>query len=170
MGRRGHPIVVTTDIPGLVLRQHVPDDADPYYDLVQANREHLTRFSGYEDEVARSRTDIERRLHEPDESLRFGIWHQDELVGHISLLHQDPPCWGLGYWLSEHATGRGFMTAAASALLRFAKQSLSATEIRAAVTHGNDKSAAVLARLGFTDVADRPTHGSYVLHLAGSSD
>ncbi len=155
-----------TGVPGLVLRRHTPADAGTYYELVQANCDHLVRHGDYTDLVARTREEIERGFAAArDASLRFGIWTDDRLIGHVTLVHGVPPRWGLGFWLAETATGRGYMAASLSRLLEYAQHELDATEVLAGVTHGNHRSSAVLTRLGFEPIATFSTYSRYRLLL-----
>jgi RimJ/RimL family protein N-acetyltransferase len=160
-------VELQTHVPGLVLREHTAKDAGPYYDLVQANRAHLTRHGDYTELVASTRDGTERRFANPQRpSVRCGIWKDDRLIGHVTLVHAEPPRWGVGFWLSEHASGQGFMTAALAALLDYARTELNAAEVLAGVTQGNHRSAAVLTRLGFAPITHFPTYTRYQLVLA----
>jgi ribosomal-protein-serine acetyltransferase len=82
------------------------------------------------------------------------------LIGRADLVPVDPPRYGLGYWLGEEATGHGYATAAVRALLDHAR-SLGATDVLAGVTHGNDRSVALLRRLGFARVAEFDAYDRY---------
>src|SRR5438045_620085 len=98
---------------GGVLRRLSAADAAAYYEIVQRNRRHLTALGDYLDEVEASTDDFRQRFGlESDPSLLMGIWRNGVLVGHVGLLHRDPPRWGLGYWLALEATGHGIATAA----------------------------------------------------------
>lgn len=144
---------------GGVLRRLSVADAPAYYEAVQRNRDHLTAIGDYLDEVAGSVDDLRQRFgNESDLSVLMGIWRTNVLVGHVGLLHREPPRWGLGYWLALEATGQGIATAAVGALLEFGRRELGVEEVLAGVTHGNDKSVAVLTRLGFAPVADFDTY------------
>lgn len=98
--------------------------------------------------------------------MRCGIWKDNRLIGHVTLVHGEPPRWGLGFWISEDASGRGLMTASLTALLAYARSELGASEVLARATHGNHRSSAVLGRLGFVLVAHFPTYTRYRLVLA----
>jgi RimJ/RimL family protein N-acetyltransferase len=138
-----------------VLRRLSGADASAYYDAVQRSRAHLTALGDYLDEVAASADDFRRRFEsESDLSLLMGIWRDGVLIGHVALLHREPPKWGLGYWLTQEATGQGIATAAVGEVLEFGRRELGVEEVLAGVTHANDKSVAVLTRLGFEQVAD----------------
>ncbi|WP_199511210.1 GNAT family N-acetyltransferase [Nucisporomicrobium flavum] len=151
-----------TTIDGLRLRHLDARDAGEYHALVRRNTAHLTRLGDYRDEAAASVDDVTVRLSEPS-PLRYGIVLHDRLIGRVDLVPVDPPRYGIGYWLSEDATGHGYATAAVLAVLEHAR-SLGATDVFAGVTHGNDRSVAVLRRLGFSRVAEFDSYDRY--HLA----
>ncbi|MEV4889062.1 GNAT family N-acetyltransferase [Nonomuraea sp. NPDC055795] len=158
--------VVPTSVPRLTLRPLTADDVEPYYELIVRNREHLTRHGDYEEVKVATRESVARDLVSPlDRNLRFGLWFEDQLVGRADLNPVDPPRYSIGYWLDEGVTGRGYMTAACGALIDFARAGLGATDVFAGVTHGNDRSVAVLERLGFGAVADFERYTRFHLSL-----
>jgi RimJ/RimL family protein N-acetyltransferase len=160
-------VELETEVPGLIVREHTSSDAGAYYELVQANRDHLTRHGDYSELVASTREETERRFASPASAdVRCGIWKDSRLIGHMTLVHGEPPRWGLGFWISEDASGRGFMTASLTALLEYARSELGASEVLAGVAHGNHRSSAVLGRLGFVPIAHFPTYTRYQLVLA----
>ncbi|MBI4941660.1 MAG: GNAT family N-acetyltransferase [Actinobacteria bacterium] len=144
-----------TAVAGLELRPLLAGDADRYLALAQANREHLTAHGDYVDEVAASVGDVRAQLERTaaDPPLTFGIWWQDTLVGRCDLVPVDPPRYGLGYWVSAASQGRGLASAAVSAVLAYAQTRCTATDVFAGVTHGNERSVALLRRLGFVEAA-----------------
>jgi len=142
-------MILKTNQPGLTLRQLTPADAPTLFDLVQSNRTHLTARGNYATQVAASVEAIAAELSAVDQSTCFGIFHDATLIGRIDLVAVDPPRYSLGYWLSASHTGQGFATAAAQAAIEFAFNQSAATDIFAGVTHGNDRSVALLRRLGF---------------------
>ncbi|UXN74750.1 GNAT family N-acetyltransferase [Devosia sp. A8/3-2] len=99
-------------------------------------------------------------------NLRFGLLLKGELIGRIDLVPVDPPKYGLGYWLAEKATGKGYATAALQALIGFARSDLNATDIYAGVTRGNLRSEALLERAGFLPVADFDSYRRFHLSSA----
>jgi len=107
--------------------------------------------------------DVARRLASEDGSSGgFGVsWH-----GRVDLVPVDPPRYGLGYWLSAEATGKGLASAAVRALLDHAGSVLGATDVFAGVTHGNTPSEALLRRLGFRVVTDLGQYSRFHLSLA----
>jgi RimJ/RimL family protein N-acetyltransferase/predicted N-acetyltransferase YhbS len=152
-----------TTIDDLRLRHLDARDAGEYHALVRRNAAHLTRLGDYRDEVAATPDDVTARLSEPA-PLRYGIFLGGRLIGCADLVPVDPPRYGLGYWLSEDATGHGYATAAVRALLDHAR-TLGATDVLAGVTHGNARSVALLRRLGFARVAEFDSYDRFHLSL-----
>lgn len=142
--------MLATSISGLVLIPLTEDHSLALYTLIQHNRAHLTTHGDYEALVATPPDKLARELADPtNRDLRFGIFLRQELVGRMDLIPVEPPRYGLGYWLAENATGKGYATVALNAVLEFASSALQASDIFAGVTHGNLASVAVLERNGF---------------------
>ncbi|MBF6331425.1 GNAT family N-acetyltransferase [Nocardia transvalensis] len=157
-----------TCVAGLVLRELTVADASEYYAVLDRNREHLSRFGDYQQEKAATPEWVVGYFSDPpDGNIRYGIRYGEQLVGRVDLNPVDPPRYGIGYWLDEQHTGRGYAMAACAAVIDHAR-TLGATEIYAGVTHGNHKSVAVLDRLGFRPVAEFPTHVRYRLTVRRS--
>ncbi|SHF67764.1 GNAT family N-acetyltransferase [Streptoalloteichus hindustanus] len=161
---------LATARPGLELRSLLPTDGATYAALMAANTAHLTRHGDYTDIVTASPADHTATLAASDPRHHFGIHEAGHLVGSATLVPRDPPRYGLGYLLAEHACGRGIATLAVHALARHARDNLAATDLFAGVTHGNLPSVALLRRLGFHRVATFPTHDRYHLDLAALPD
>ncbi|MFD0558636.1 ribosomal-protein-serine acetyltransferase [Stackebrandtia endophytica] len=146
---------LATADPDLRLVELTATDARDYHDLLRRSHVHLTEFGDYDREVDSTFEEILAHFEKPaDRHHRYGIRLSDRLIGRIDLNPVDPPRYSIGYWLGVDALGRGYATLAAQALITHAGAHLAATEIYAGVTHGNHRSVAVLARLGFTQVAD----------------
>lgn len=145
--------MLVTPIPNLVVTPLAEHHSLALYELIQENSSHLTAHGDYEDLVAAPLARIAAEFKQPTNSnLRFGIFVRRQLVGSIDLVPVAPPRYGLGYWLGETSTGKGYATAALQALMEFARTELRATDIFAGVTHGNWRSRAVLERVGFAAV------------------
>lgn len=151
--------VLPTDLPGLTLRHLNADDAPAYHALLTANRAHLTQHGDYQEETAKDLAAVTADLTRPGD-LRYGVWHDDTLIGRADLVAVAPPRYSLGYFLAETATGRGYATAACRAIIDLAVR-LGATDVYAGVTHGNKASAAVLERAGLHQVAEFDTYVRY---------
>jgi RimJ/RimL family protein N-acetyltransferase len=155
---------LSTAMPGLVLRELTVADAPAYYRVLDRNRDHLSRYGDYQDEANATPAWATDHLNHPTPD-RFGIWLDHHLIGRVDLVHAAPPRYGLGYWLSQHATGHGYATTACAALIDHARSHYGATDIFAGVTHGNHHSVALLQRLGFQPVTDFDTYTRFHLRL-----
>lgn len=148
-------IRLRTERLNLVLYPFTLADVPGHLALVQANAAHLTRFGDYQEDVSLDLAGWMERFAQPhDRDGLFRIVMESVPVGLIHLVPVDPPRFGLGYWLAESATGHGYATAAVKAIVVYAREQRGATDVFAGVTHGNEKSSAVLARCGFQQVAD----------------
>ena len=145
--------MIKTSIDGLVLAPLTEDHSLALHELIQENRAYLTANGDYADLIATPLKRLALELAGPSSrNLRYGICVRQQLLGRIDLIPVAPPHYGIGYWLAESATGKGYATAALQALLKFARAELQATDIFAGVTHGNSRSSAVLERAGFVPV------------------
>lgn len=157
---------ITTDIPGLILRELTIADAGAYFELLDVNREHLSRLGDYQEEGRATPAWARAHLSEATgQNLRYGIRLNGALIGRLDLLAIDPPRYGTGYWLDEHHTGSGYAAAACRALCDHAARQLGATDIFAGVTHGNTRSVSLLERLGFENVAEFEHYDRFQLRL-----
>lgn len=159
-------LTLTTVFPDLVLQVLTQSHALELYDLLQQNRDYLTAHGDYADQLAMSHKELEDDLGDDHGNLRFGLLLRGELIGRIDLVPVNPPKYGLGYWLAEKVTGKGYATAALQALIAFARMDLHATDIYAGVTHGNRRSVTLLERAGFLPVADFNSYRRFHLRLA----
>ncbi|KQN72852.1 GNAT family N-acetyltransferase [Devosia sp. Leaf64] len=157
-------MILTTSRPDLTLRQLTPVDAAMLYDLIHSNHTHLTAHGDYSAQVASSIEAIAAELSTGDQSTRFGIFHDAALIGRVDLVAVELPRYCLSYWLSASHTGQGFATAAVQAAIEYAFNQSAATDIFAGVTHGNDRSVALLRRLGFDAIKQFETYTRF--HLA----
>ena len=130
-------------------------DAEELYAVVDANRAYLARWMPWAQdntlEAARDFIRLTRRQLADNEGFSLGIIEAGAIVGSIGFHRVD---WrdrstGIGYWLAEHAQGRGTVTLAVTALLdhAFGTWDLNRVEISAGV--GNTRSRAIPERLGF---------------------
>ena len=143
-------VVLETTRDGVLLRSLRPNDAVRYAALLRTNHDHLTRLGDYAAEVTTSSAAYAEQFSAKGPALAFGVYEAGALVGAVALVAVDPPKYGLGYWLAQDACGRGLATLAVAAVVRHAAADLGATDVYAGVTHGNNKSVAVLTRTGFS--------------------
>lgn len=75
-----------------------------------------------------------------------------EVIGCVGARWESEPhrCMTLGYWVAEPHWGRGIVTEAAAALVRHVFDAYAVERVQSVVFVGNDASARVLTKLGFT--------------------
>lgn len=157
-------VLLETRRDGVTLRRLTPSDAPAYVSLLHSSEAHLTKLGDYLDEMTRPASVYAQQFSDDGPAVTFAIEDLGTTVGSIALVRVDPPKYGLGYWLAEDACGRGLASVAVAAVTDFAFHQLEATDIFAGVSHGNDKSVAVLLRNGFDLAADFENYTRY--HLA----
>lgn len=142
---------------GLYLRHLTLGDAPVVFAAVEEDRESLRQWLPWVDEshsvsdTLRFIEEAQRRRREGS-ALTYGCWVELDFCG-VTGLHDIDLTNGsaqIGYWLKETAQGRGWMTQCCASLMGivFEILGLERLEIRCAV--GNEKSAAIPLRLGFT--------------------
>jgi len=143
---------------GRSLRQLEDADAEELFDLIDANREHLSNwmpFVGQTRTVADSLAFIRaaRRQWEENRGVQLAIVRDGKIIGVAGFHGID---WtrrstSVGYWLAASQQGSGTMTATVAAMLdhAFGSWGLARVEIRAGVT--NRRSRAIPERLGFRE-------------------
>ncbi len=152
--------------PGVILRRLSLDDAEEYFQLIDRNRRHLSRYGDFHDErVATPEWVAEHLARLGSLHSCYGIWLAEELAGRVDLVPVDPPKYGFGYWLDEAHTGRGVATSACRSALALARDELGATEIFAGVTHGNQPSVRLLQGLGFVPIERFSSYSRFHLVL-----
>ena len=160
-----------TSVEGVVLRLLTDTDTQSYFEVIDRNRDHLSRFGDYQEEKTATLAWVQRHLaNAPEDNLRLGIWCDSALIGRADLNMPQPRKFVIGYWLDSEFTGKGYATACCRTIIDYARSSLGATDIFAGVTHGNAKSIAVLKRLGFDQVMEFETYSRFHLPLGESSD
>jgi ribosomal-protein-serine acetyltransferase len=142
---------------GCRLRLFRESDAEELHRLIATNQTHLADWLPW----AQRPADVEERRqfiraglrqHRTNDGFQAAIVERGAIVGVIGFHHVD---WqnratSIGYWLAAGSQGRGTMTEAVHALLvhAFDIWELERVEIRVAV--GNERSAAIPRRLGFS--------------------
>ncbi len=148
------PIQVDNEV---TLRPFDVLDADAFFELIDANRNHLCRWIpafGSVHTVEDERVALERLAARQREGDILGgpVEYLSRLVGAASVsgLNSRDSVGALGYWVVEDAQGRGIVTRACRALIEraFNERAMSRVEIMAA--RQNAMSRAVADRLGFT--------------------
>jgi len=154
---RKKPIVVRTSRAGVVLKQFILADAKPLFELIDRNREHLSRWGDRTGKKYPSLVSVERSISRPPQlsRLRLGIWSGLCLVGNIDLapMTNAETCRNdlaeVGYWVGSEFCRQGFATVATVALTERALYKMGFLAILARVHKKNGASRRVLERAGF---------------------
>lgn len=147
---------------GVRLRRWRPSDVDLILRVVTESADHLTPWMSWATGFDRAgAADYLRRC---DDDWRGGKAYNfaivaagDEVVGGCGLMARiGPGGLEIGYWLHPHHTGRGIATRAAAALTAEAFR-IGAERVEIVTDVANVRSAAIPRRLGFVEIARRPT-------------
>ncbi len=139
------------------LRKLETRDAPALFKLVDSSREELRRWLPWLDDnksVKDSEAFIRSSLAQETSNNGFqaGIWHDGQLAGVIGLhgINWRDRQTMIGYWLGSEYQGKGIVTEACEALLKYAFEILGLNRVVIRAAEGNDKSIAVAKRLGFS--------------------
>lgn len=142
-----------------------PPQAGDWADWAQVRAESRAFLTPWEptwapDELTRNA--FRRRLRRYSRDAREGFGHaffvfrrsDDQLMGGATLSNVrrgvTQSC-SLGYWMGQHYAGQGYMSDAVRALLGFVFGELGLHRLEAACLPSNERSKAVLRRVGFTE-------------------
>lgn len=141
------PVVLDTEVEGLVLHQMVgPQDDEQYFILQQANLEYWQEFGNRIDESVEA---VTARRQEYGGNGRFGIWFEGNLVGVVEHYAKGNEREAeIGILLDKLATGKGFATHAVRTLVDHIKPRFD--RVYAEVHRENVRSLALMRRLGYT--------------------
>ena len=144
-----------SDKASLFIRQH--QHAEPYFALINANREHLRKWLSWVDDI-KNPEDILRTINRSldqfaaGEAVVTGIKCEDQFAGIISLdkIDSHNGTAEIGYWLGKEFEGKGLVTQACSVLLCYAFDELHLNRVQLCISRDNERSKAVARRLRFT--------------------
>lgn len=135
-----------------------PTDGQDLWFAVNGSRETLKRYLPwvhFHNDITASMRFTEACALDWDQGRAFRFVVRDRehhrmlgVVGLESVIHMHRSC-ELGYWLTDAASGKGYMTEAAAGALDFAFSRVGAHRVRIAAATDNHRSLAVIARLGF---------------------
>jgi RimJ/RimL family protein N-acetyltransferase len=146
----------------LVVRAYDPRDAPLLKTALDASLDHLRPWMlwAYADpEPLAAKVSLLRRFRgrfDLDEDYVYAILDRDEtrLVGGTGLHRRaGPEAREIGYWIAAAETGKGFATESTAALTRVAFEVDGVERVEIHVDAGNERSAAIPRRLGFTHEA-----------------
>lgn len=140
----------------ILLTQLVLGDTSRLFKVIDHGRAHLAAWLPWVDRT-HTTEDVRRFVenaavaYAKEQSLHCAIRVQGRLVGVISLapVEMEHRRATLGYWLLPSEQGKGVMTKSARAILHHAFVTLALNRVEARVAVGNDRSRAVVERLGF---------------------
>lgn len=139
------------------LRRLTPSDQHELFRLMDSSREHLRRWLPWVDAVEapeQSLTFIRNSLQQyaDDDGFQAGIVYKGELAGIIGLhgVDWDHKSTSIGYWMGGPFCGKGLMTKACRQVVHHCFRTLELNRIEIRVAAGNESSAAIPRRLGFT--------------------
>lgn len=146
-------------------------------EFVAANRAYLGEWLGWA-KTMQTVEDAERWLARgttrfTEDGLPWvGIWQDDQMAGGILFFPVEwpPRATEIGYWLGEQATGRGLMSRAVGAMLRYLFEDLALNRVALQADVNNTRSRAVAERLGFQFEGIRRQSWAYegrLLDMAG---
>jgi ribosomal-protein-serine acetyltransferase len=132
-------------------------DAPELFRLIEGHRAYLREWLpwvDYETSVEDSRSFVRRCLQHylDNEGFTMGIRYHNQLVGVIGYHSINWPGRKveIGYWLDADFQGRGIMTRACRAVVRYAFEKLQLNRVTILCATGNLRSRAIPERLGFT--------------------
>jgi ribosomal-protein-serine acetyltransferase len=138
---------------GVELRDWVPADAEEIFAEADQNRARLREWLPWVDRTA-SPDDIRAYIQKCEASggreRAFGIYVDGVLAGGMGLTLDEDNAGEIGFWISGAFEGRGLVTAAARALLRFGFRDRGLRRIQLTAAVENERSRAVAERLGMT--------------------
>lgn len=140
----------------LTLRMLKMSDAKALYQLITESRSHLRKWLPWMDDgvtlaYCKELIDNNFLAHASRSSLMVGVFYEKKLVGIVTFNKYN---WRshigyIGYWLGKAYEGKGIMTAAVRALIRYGFTNLQLNRIEIHCATENIKSAAIAERLGF---------------------
>lgn len=143
------------------------DDAPALYALTDGSREYLAKYLPWVDSTLSAEDSLEfikdcAVKRDNNEQYAFGIFFNNNLVGHISLMKlkhsEDPP--EIGYWISQEYSGKGITKRAAEALTNFGFNKLGLKRIVIRAVEDNIGSNKIAENLGYS-IYDREVKDGY---------
>jgi ribosomal-protein-serine acetyltransferase len=142
--------------PTVTLRVLKDEDAATHFDLVDKNREGLSRWLFWVEE-SKSAADSLKFIRDSkqeikdNESFPYGIWEDGQLVGTAGCVAWDrqTKTLELGAWLDQDHEGRGIVTDALRAVIEVTFSGTDTETIQVFCEPANTKSDNIPKRLGF---------------------
>lgn len=146
--------------PDFRLKLLEKSDAQPLYEAIRANRDHLREWLPWVETTqsvldSKAFIDDAMQKHFKGEGVVHGIWSDDALVGCIGIndINQAHRKGAIGYWLDQACQDRGIMTRAASQMISYAFNDMKLNRVEILCASRNYRSRGVAQRLGFQQEA-----------------
>lgn len=161
-GSAEKPAVYRVETGRLVLRCWSPDDAPALRQALDESGQHLRPWIPFmKDEPRTLQQTVEwLRMHRSNfdsgQMYRFGVFSRSDgsIVGENMLLSRvGPGGLEVGYWTHVNQGGKGYATEASCAMIRVAFEIYNVDRVEIHCAPGNQASAAIPAKLGFTHEA-----------------
>lgn len=136
---------------GITLRLLREQDAQPYFDLIDFDRDHLSQFGDTTADKYKTVEAVTKSILEPENPfrLRFGVWNGNVMVGSINITPGQEETAEIGYLVGKEHIGNNYAPKAVDTLTEFAFNGLGYTKLEAEVERDNKASARVLEKCGF---------------------
>ncbi|HML24013.1 MAG TPA: GNAT family N-acetyltransferase [Aggregatilinea sp.] len=148
--------LVQIDTARLTLRPFLPDDAEPYYQAVFSDPDVMRYLPGGKPLPMERVLMMHERVRAHWASHGFGLWavtlrEDHTLIGHCGIQRlPDVPDVELAYAIAKPYWGRGLVTEAARASLRFGFERIGLERIMALAVPENTASRRVMEKVGMT--------------------
>lgn len=141
---------------GITLRQFSIDDAPTIFNLINRNREHLSRPWDDTADKYKTLTSVEESILHPknEDRKRFGIWNdQGEYVGTINITpdEDNPKRAEIGYYLGKESTGHGYILKSLLTLSTWAFNNRGIDEVYLKIDSENIPSSKVATKANFKE-------------------
>lgn len=162
-------LIICTSDDKVLLKEFVPQDAQPLFELINNNRDHLSKWG---DETATKYPDYKSALESitnprNPQKRRLGIWYDDVFAGSINITPHSklPMIVEIGYWVGSDFCGKGFAKIATHAIVDHLKR-LEGVDLVIAVTRvENIASRLVLQKAGLVQVRKRGDYTYFILNV-----
>lgn len=138
----------------LLIRQLSPSDAKAYFNLIDGDRDHFSKFDDGNKFTYKSIGDVIEVINNTSPNrFRFGVWNKDELIGGATLGVQGD-VGEVGFWIGADYTGNRYGSMALEALMLFGFNHLNKSKLLAHVLIGNYASCKTLEGVGFLNTKE----------------
>ncbi|MFZ0454271.1 MAG: GNAT family protein [Ignavibacteriaceae bacterium] len=153
---------ITTEIETTrtILKRYKAGDGKKFYNIIEKNRDRMidsfpVMLSHTNDEIS-AEYYVRNKIEEWEErsAFNFGIWSKEDgnFIGHISVKNIDwiIPRGEIAYIISKEYEGKGIMTEALTAIIKFSFEKLSLSRLFLRVMTNNIRSYELAERCGFS--------------------